>query len=212
MNVTTILKNEHRVIEQVLVCLERIARDAATNQKLDGAAAKDAIAFFRNFADKCHHGKEEVHLFPALEDRGMPKQGGPLGVMLDEHTQGRSHVRAMDDAIDDAANGDSAAIQQFARHAQAYILLLGQHIHKEDHCLFAMADGLLSEADQLALLNTFEHVERDEMGEGTHEKFHAIADQLAEKYGVTKAEVVSEGGHAPFTCSHHQKPAPAETN
>jgi len=45
-----------------------------------------------NDADKCHHGKEEVHLFPFLEKRGVPARGCPMGALLHEHEQGRTLV------------------------------------------------------------------------------------------------------------------------
>ena len=54
-----------------------------------------AVDFIRNFADRTHHGKEEDNLFPALEQHGMPRQGGPVGVMLDEHDQGRGLVSTL---------------------------------------------------------------------------------------------------------------------
>ena len=93
MKPTEILSGEHRVIEQVLTCLERIAEQCAAEGRLDRTSAEQALEFFRNFADRCHHGKEEVHLFPALEAKGFPRDGGPTGVMLHEHDQGRAHVR-----------------------------------------------------------------------------------------------------------------------
>ena len=74
MKPTEILSNEHRVIEQVLAALEAIVRDAKSAARLDEPSARDAVAFFRNFADRCHHGKEEVHLFPALEAKGFPRR------------------------------------------------------------------------------------------------------------------------------------------
>lgn len=46
------------------------------------------VGFPQTFADKCHHGKEERSLFPALVFAGIPKENGPIGVMLHEHTTG----------------------------------------------------------------------------------------------------------------------------
>ena len=40
-----------------------------------------------NYVDRCHNQKEEQHLFPLLEQRGIPRQSGPLAVMLAEHEQ-----------------------------------------------------------------------------------------------------------------------------
>jgi hemerythrin-like domain-containing protein len=200
MKPTEILSGEHRVIEQVLACLEAIVREAKSAGRLDAAPAKDAVAFFRNFADRCHHGKEEVHLFPALEAKGFPREGGPTGVMLDEHEQGRACVRGMDENIQAAAAGDSAAVKRFADHAETYVALLREHIYKEDHILFQVADRTLSEADQQALLAAFGKVEAEEMGRGTHESFLKIATDLAKRYAVSAPTPFTPCVH--FHCGH----------
>lgn len=201
MKPTDILSSEHRVIEQVLDCLERIIAEANANGKLDAGSAKDAVSFFRTFADQCHHGKEEAHLFPTMEAKGFSRDGGPTGVMLAEHATGRECVRAMNDAIEAAARGASAALQRFAEAGEGYIGLLRQHIEKEDHCLFSMANDALTDKDQAELLAKFEKVEAEEMGRGTHEKFLAIAGALAEKYDVTP-KAAAHAGHGAACCHH----------
>ncbi len=75
--------------------------------------------------------------------------------MLHEHELGRAAVRGMADAIDAAAAGDSAALDGFVTHARTFVTLLREHIQKEDHCLFAMADQALSADDQQTLLAQF---------------------------------------------------------
>ncbi len=188
MQPTEVLHSEHRVIEQVLACLEKIVDRGLAEGKLDGTAADQALDFFRGFADRCHHGKEEQHLFPLLEARGLPREGGPTGVMLYEHDQGRQHMQAMADSLEGAAAGQRPALGKFAEHARAYIQLLRQHIFKEDHVLFAMADQVLNKADQERLLDRFEHMEHEDMKHGTHERYLRLADALAERFGVAKAQ------------------------
>jgi hemerythrin-like domain-containing protein len=201
MNPTEILKSEHRVIEQVLECLEKIGAEARSLGRLDAEAARDAIDFFRNFADRCHHGKEEAHLFPAMEAKGFPREGGPTGVMLHEHEQGRAYIRAMDETVERAAAGHPAAVTQFCAHAQGYVDLLREHISKEDHCLFGLADRALSPTDQDRLLEQFERVESEHMGEGTHQRFLDVANRLADRYGVARAQ--SAGAGPEWACGHH---------
>src|SRR5271166_1168175 len=159
MKPTEILSGEHRIIEQVLDCLEKIAQNCATEGRLDKTSADQALDFFRNFADRCHHGKEEAHLFPAMEAKGFPHQGGPTGVMLSEHEQGRAHIRGMAEAIDRDAAGEREAVPCFVAHARGYVGLLREHIEKEDYSLFTMANQALTEDDQQKLLEAFEHVE-----------------------------------------------------
>ncbi|MDX9755164.1 MAG: hemerythrin domain-containing protein [bacterium] len=189
MKPTDILKTEHRVIEQVLNCLEAIANLAIRDGRIDTADALQAIEFFQRFADQCHHGKEEHHLFLWLESRGMPRDGGPTGIMFYEHEQGRLHIRGMKDAIENSNHGQTEALKVFAQHAHAYINLLREHIQKEDHCLFAMADNAMTEADRQAMLQAFAHVEKEDIGAGVHEHYLQIAETLAQKYNVPKAEI-----------------------
>ncbi len=184
MGLTKILSDEHRVIEVLLTCLERVVEEATRTGKLDEASANHAIDVIRTFADKCHHGKEENHLFAMLVDKGMPKDGGPVGQMLIEHAQGREYVKGMAESIAGASAGNDIALQQFARNANGYVQLLRAHIQKEDGILFPMADRMLNEEEQKDLMRAFDSVESDHMGKGTHEKYLAIVASLAKKYKV----------------------------
>jgi len=199
MKPTEILMNEHRVIEQVLNSLQAIVEEGMANGRLEEESARMAVDFFRNFADRCHHGKEEVHLFPWMESKGFDRNNGPTGVMMREHEIGRAHVRGMEEAIAAAAQGDGEALKRFASHANGYIEMLREHIQKEDHCLFNMANQVMSEEDERRMLSLFEHVEEDEMKAGTHEKYLRVAQTLAEKYGVPLAEV----DQSALTCGCH---------
>jgi len=201
MKPTEILSHEHRIIEQVLDCLDKMAEECRSAGALDERAARDAIAFFRNFADRCHHGKEETHLFPAMEARGFPRDGGPTGVMLYEHEQGRACVRGMEEAVEAAAAGDPAAQARFVDHATRYVDLLREHIRKEDHCLFAMANQLFGDSDQQQLLDAFTRVEAEDMGAGTHERYLAIANALADRFGVARAAAEADA-HRHACCGH----------
>lgn len=199
MRPTEVLSNEHRVIEQVLNCLDKIVDQSACNGPLDWAAARQIVDFFRNFADRCHHGKEEQHLFPLLEAKGFSRKLGPTGVMLHEHDQGRAHVQCMATATEDGSRGDSSARDRFGAHAQAYIQLLREHIRKEDHCLFPMADQLLTVHDQQLLMRSFEQVEHEDM-EVDHQKYLDLANELADRFGVPRARI--DMANSPVQCCH----------
>lgn len=189
MGLTKILTDEHRVIEIVLTCLDKITEEANSSGKLNEESAVQAIDVIRTFADKCHHGKEENHLFTKLVEKGMPKEGGPVGQMLIEHEQGRAFVKGMSESIPEATNGNTKALQKFTQNAQGYVQLLRAHIQKEDGVLFPMADKILSDDEQEQLMKAFEVVESDHMGKGTHEKYLGIVASLAKKYGVEASHI-----------------------
>lgn len=191
MNITDILSSEHRVIEVVLACLDKITEESNEAGKLDTESADKAIDVIRTFADKCHHGKEENYLFTALVEKGITKEGGPVGQMLSEHTLGRELVKAMAENVEEAGLGNKDSIWKFTDAAIRYINLLKAHIQKEDSVLFPMANKILSEEDQKQLLKNFETVESEHMGTGTHQKYIEIVVLLAKKYGVDAAHISS---------------------
>jgi hemerythrin-like domain-containing protein len=184
MRPTEILSAEHRVIEQVLDCLEKIADKAAACDKLEMDSARTVLRVLRTFADRCHHGKEEKQLFPMLERRGMPTHVGPVAVMLDEHEIGRAEIRKMDAALSD---GEREGARAFCDAARSYVELLRDHIAKEDNILFPMAESVLRDEDRAELLASFENVEHGELGSGTHEEMLSLANALADRFGVKRA-------------------------
>lgn len=186
---TGILSDEHRVILRVLSCLTAMAERARKGAGLDLGDARDAVYFLREFADLLHHGKEEAELFPALEAAGMPRHGGPVGVMLQEHEQGRGWVREMNAAIAAAESGDVAAARRFADAADNFTALLRDHIEKEDHCLFSMAANMLDGATAERLLAEFRRYDAEEGNRREHERCRAIAERLTARYGVGAADM-----------------------
>lgn len=174
---TEVLRQEHEAILQMLD-----AMDAASERLVDGRAPapealEDLCEFFRTFADRCHHAKEEGVLFPALEARGIPRQGGPVGVMLLEHDLGRRHVAALREAAAAHRAGKLAAVELWRSAAADYGALLRDHIDKENEVLFPMAEEVLG-ADELgAMAADFERVERD-VGEGVHARMHALMGRV----------------------------------
>jgi len=183
MKATDILTEEHRVIKKVLLCLERIVGEAEQSGKLNEEAARAAVDFFRNFADGCHHAKEEDRLFVVMEQQGVPREGGPIGVMLSEHDQGRHYVQGMEAAIKRAAQGDKLAIDEFASNARHFTDLLNLHIQKEDQVLFPMADSVLAPEVGDTLLTDFKRIE-EEAGGDRHARYLQLARNLCTQYAV----------------------------
>jgi hemerythrin-like domain-containing protein len=179
MTPTETLMHEHQIILMVLDGAEREARWMEDSGAVRAETVSEMLDFFRNFADRCHHSKEEKLLFVKMEERGMPVEGGPIGAMLYEHDQGRQLTKAMADALPLATSGDPAATAAVWQNLLAYVRFLRAHIHKEDHVLYPMADRLLTAEDQRGLMEAFDKVEAEEIGEGVHEKYHQLAHKLA---------------------------------
>jgi hemerythrin-like domain-containing protein len=183
MDATRCLREEHQVILKVLGCFEIALRTAQESNRVDREVFEPFVTFFRGFADRCHHCKEEDRLFPQLERKGMPREGGPIGVMIQEHELGRLHVRTIAGSLEAAAGGDADATRTVLEHGHRFLALLRAHIDKEDHCLFGMADQLIHDADLTALADAYRDAESDTEYRTTFDECRAIADRLAETYG-----------------------------
>ena len=175
---TEILRQEHDAILRMLDATEEVARRLVRGERVESGILKSLLEFFRLFADRCHHGKEEDLLFPLLEKKGLPRDGGPIGVMLMEHDQGRGLVGEMATSGQEYADGDSQAGLRWAAAAVNYAGLLREHIAKENQILFVMAERMLTPAEQQELAAAFDKVETEKLGAGTHERLHAMMDKL----------------------------------
>jgi len=179
------LVSEHRAVLVALRIMERIERALASGDAAARAHLEEVLDFLKGFVDRCHHGKEEDVLFPEMERRGVPREGGPIGVMLAEHQAGRGHIRAMAEGLERLKGGDAAAAAAIREASAAYRGLLEAHIAKENSVLFPLADRLVPDDVAAEMYERFEAIERDRVGVGKHEAYHAMLHRLEESYGVT---------------------------
>lgn len=179
---TGLLREQHQQILKVADILERLL-DAGTPEALaDPDAVADCITFIRLFADALHHGKEEDLLFPALVASGLPKEEGPIAVMLHEHALGRAFARAMASELPAARSGDAGAVARLAEAGRGYVELIRDHILKEDEVLFEMADQMIDAPACRRLCAAYDGVCRHRFDGRTVGELEAILARLLERY------------------------------
>jgi hemerythrin-like domain-containing protein len=172
------LRKEHDAILHVFTIIDKML---STDTKEDVEIFKfgnELIYFLKTFADKCHHGKEEDYLFKELVSRGIPNEGGPIGVMLQEHQQGREYISLMNKSL------ESKDLINFKTNAAKYRDLMRNHIDKENNALFVMADKVLDDARQNELFEKFETHEETVIGHGVHEELHSMIHKWEDEFTV----------------------------
>ena len=179
---TDMLREEHQLILKILDVVQSLLEKGDAGE-WDFDAWDDCVAFFRLFADACHHGKEEDLLFPELEARGMPRDGGPIAVMLLEHKQGRALVAQMAGALQDARSGEIEPLKRLEHAARAYLELLRAHIYKEDNVLFNMADSMVEKPACQKLCAQYDVVCARHFEGNTKEELEALAGNLLDRFG-----------------------------
>ena len=150
---------EHELIERVLNAIEEEAAKIGQGAAVERYFFSEVIAFIREFADGVHHRKEEGILFPRMVAAGLPKEGGPIAVMIEEHEAGRGHIRALSESLDQAIKGDAGARRTLVEAAHSYVSLLRGHIQKENGILFPMAEHIFDPVAKATIHGEFTKAE-----------------------------------------------------
>jgi hemerythrin-like domain-containing protein len=183
MKATADLKNDHESILLMLQIMTTISNNIRTKNIVDVIEIEKTVDFLKNFADKSHHGKEEEILFPAMEKAGVPNDGGPIGMMLRDHTEGRGYIAGIASSLEQYKSKlDNISLNGIATFMDNYVELLSQHIDKENHILFMIADSVLNEQQQDQLYKQFEKVEEERIGEERFIEYHEFLQELKKLY------------------------------
>jgi hemerythrin-like domain-containing protein len=177
---TRILRDEHDVILKGLTLLEACSESLQEGESVSPNTLDSLIEFFRLFADKTHHGKEEALLFPAMIEKGFSRETGPIHCMLSDHEQNRALTKRMIQASSEYRSGDKSAALRFAHAADEYIYVLREHIQKENMVLFNMAEQVLTSAEEPSLMVKFRDVDDNQIGQAEIARLKAILTQVEE--------------------------------
>lgn len=180
---TTSLRRDHDLIEKVLKSMWAAVSLLKTGKTIPEAILMPVIDFTKNFTDVCHHSKEENSLFPELEKKGMPRNMGPIAVMLMEHEITRKIANRMDESSKVYLKTGDAT--QLIADITEYINHVMQHLWKENNRLFMMADMTLQDKIEEVnqSLNEVEKSKLKEIGKsrGDYEK---LADDLDKNLSI----------------------------
>jgi hypothetical protein len=173
-----LLRKDHEITERVLAAMEkRFATEAGPDPEQVGLL----LQYVRDYVDQCHNLKEEQHLFPRLESRGMPRHGGPLGVMLQEHDRAREILSRFVPLASAFADGKSSVLPELRAAFAEYAALCKDHFWKENDILYPMALRALGEDEAAEIVAGIEEVEAS-LGPGTRDRYYRMAEKIIE-YG-----------------------------
>lgn len=128
--------DDHQTTERVF---EAIANALKTAEGPSPQMVEAFLKYALEYADACHNKKEEEHLFSLLERRGVPRDGGPLAVMLEEHEQSRRLLARLEPAARGCAQGNTQERRDFAAVFAQYSDLLRNHYWRENDILYPIA-------------------------------------------------------------------------
>ena len=174
---TASLRRDHDLIEKVIKAMESTIQLLNDGKQIPESILLPVIDFSKNFTDVCHHSKEENSLFPALEQAGMPRNMGPIAMMLMDHERSREIGKEMESSAKDyISSGNSIKL---ISDMQQYVEHITEHLWKENNRLFMMAEARLQYVSKKVdkELNEIEELKLKEIGK-TREHYEQLAETL----------------------------------
>ena len=174
---TASLRRDHDLIEKVIKAMESTIQLLNDGKQIPKSILLPVIDFSKNFTDVCHHNKEENSLFPALEQAGMPRNMGPIAMMLMDHERSRELGKEMEDsATEYLSSGNSVKL---ISDMQKYVEHITEHLWKENNRLFMMAEARLQYVSKKVdkELNNIEESKLKEIGK-TRQQYEKLVEDL----------------------------------
>lgn len=168
---------EHRLIEQMFGVIEKETGIFRQENKANPVFISRAIDFIRNYADLCHHGKEEGILFRDLSRKKLsPKHTRIMDELIDEHRQARAKVHELVRANEKYSTGAPEALPQILKCIDFLVDFYPKHIEKEDKQFFPPCMDYFSPAEKKAMLAEEREFDRSMV----HRIYQDKAEQPAE--------------------------------
>jgi hemerythrin-like domain-containing protein len=144
---------EHRLIERMVGVLTAEMKSIEKKSEVHIELIDSGVDFFRTYADRCHHGKEEDILFRDLAKKRLsPEHKKIMDELIEEHRVGRETVRQLLSAKERYAKGDAAALKEIIGILKKLVEFYPVHIEKEDKHFFLPCMDYFSKEERDAML------------------------------------------------------------
>lgn len=175
-----ILEQEHTLTLEVVKAADQTAQQILETGKVDQEQVQKIIDFFTNFVDRCHHAKEERFYFPYASKYDSTHRKHMVDLFTQEHEQGRELLHSLSNLIK-KSDLERAEIQKIHQDLKAYNQMIREHIHKENHELLSINQLIFPEEVAQHILQGFNRIEHEELGEGFHETYHNMALEIVQE-------------------------------
>jgi len=170
---------EHRLIDRILKLMHiELDRIGAYN-KADPEFIDAAVVFMKEYADICHHGKEERILFARLAEKDLsPDMRKLVWDLTQEHVFVRNLTNEIVRAKDRYMRNDPEGKPGVISTLNAMIEFYPRHVEKEEKHFFVPAMKYFSDAEKDTMLATF----REFDARLFHDEFGMLVSGLEDKF------------------------------
>lgn len=185
MNYIDTMVFEHANIKRMLMVVRAFCYKLYNKEYVDFADVDQMIDFIKNYADKHHHGKEELKLFNKMvQHLGPAAQKLVTNGMLVEHDMGRFYIQQLQEAVKDYQSGNKEAVLDIIANSISYTHLLDRHIQKENDIVYPFAQKNFNKEISDEIQKECEEFEENANQQGFQDKYILLLEQLENKYQV----------------------------
>ncbi len=159
---------EHRIIERMVKLLEKELIQIKKTEKIDTTLLLAGVDFFKTYADRTHHGKEEDILFRDLATKELsPVHKKIMDNLVEDHVFARKTVRTLLDASNSFAQGNKQSLKDVISALETLVALYPRHIYTEDKEFFYPCMEYFNTQEQECMLQEFYEFDKKMI----HEKY-----------------------------------------
>lgn len=141
INPVDVLYQEHEIIKKVIDEVRNVVNAPLKNASEYEKTILEAITFFKTYADKYHHLKEEEILFPAMVQKSELLESGVIKEMLDNHEDFRLIISNIEKSLSEKKYAEVKLL--ILKYTEALL----DHIAVENDEVFQMALTLFSDKE-----------------------------------------------------------------
>jgi hemerythrin-like domain-containing protein len=169
------LMREHRLIERMVGLISSELKQFSETNKANVDFLAIVVDFFRIYADRTHHGKEESILFRELARKQLSEEHQIImNELVEEHVLGRKLVSKLANAMESYKRSDTNAFQDIKACLEKLTALYPAHIEKEDKHFFYPCLEYLSKQEQDIMLQEFWEFDRKMI----HERYQRVVEEI----------------------------------
>lgn len=170
-----LLMREHRLIERVVAQLGEELEKIRQTQDMTPGFIDSAVDFFRTYADRTHHGKEEDILFAEMERKQLSSDHRKIMEgLVQDHIRARQTVKKLVAAKDEFLQGHNDSLKEIITCLEDLIELYPAHIKTEDTNFFYPSMEYFSTQEQDDMLKRFLEFDQQLI----HERYRKIVEEL----------------------------------
>lgn len=175
MSIFEKIKEEHQDILLMLNILEKVLERFSKEGEVNEKHLKFLLEYAEEFIEKAHHKREEVILYPALENTSNPDELQIIEIDLGEHELSKKYIRGLDEAVRRFFAGEKEVLEEVIKFSRDYIDLTHQHAKREDEQIFLLVESKIG-------LNTFLGQTSEKIGLSQEDQWPNKLNEMKKEY------------------------------